>query len=491
MIIPFGEWLPDQTAFGNEGATVAANVVPVAKGYRSLPAPAVYADSTLPHRPNGATAVFDNGGNAFMFAACMTSFHRLDPATLTWADASKLGGYTGSSTTRTQFTEYGNWVIATNYTDNPQYFDISSSTAFADLTTEFKAKYVATVNDFVVFANLNDNIDGVVPHRIRWSGLGMPNYFVNGDPEAMSDFQDIPDAGKITGLVGGTNHFIVFLEKSVKRFNFSPSGVIFERADIANNVGCMEGGSIARVGDAAFFLAEDGFYMTDGGSISGIGSEKVNRWFFDNADMTRLSHMTTTVDPYNQLVLWAFPTPNAPEGECDRLLVYNYALSRWSTVELPTTVSVMTRFTTLGQTLESLDIYGSIEAVPASLDSRIFAGGKNMLAALGPAGRVLTFTGAALPATLETGETQLAAPARAFVQVVKPLVDGAEASSQVLYRNRQSEAAYQATAEVLQNEHGWCPTRIDAKYHRFRIKTTGDFNTAIGVDIDFVQRGLK
>ena len=33
-MIPFGEWLPDQSDFQNPGSTVATNVIPAARGYR-------------------------------------------------------------------------------------------------------------------------------------------------------------------------------------------------------------------------------------------------------------------------------------------------------------------------------------------------------------------------------------------------------------------------------------------------------------------------
>ena len=33
-MIPFGEWLPDQSDLQNPGSTVAKNVLPAARGYR-------------------------------------------------------------------------------------------------------------------------------------------------------------------------------------------------------------------------------------------------------------------------------------------------------------------------------------------------------------------------------------------------------------------------------------------------------------------------
>ena len=44
-MIPLGEWLPDQPALNNPGATVAKNVTPAARGYRAVKDLA-YIDST-------------------------------------------------------------------------------------------------------------------------------------------------------------------------------------------------------------------------------------------------------------------------------------------------------------------------------------------------------------------------------------------------------------------------------------------------------------
>ena len=35
-MIDFGEWLPDQPELNSKGLTVATNVIPAARGYRSL-----------------------------------------------------------------------------------------------------------------------------------------------------------------------------------------------------------------------------------------------------------------------------------------------------------------------------------------------------------------------------------------------------------------------------------------------------------------------
>ena len=55
-MIEFGEYLPDQPAFGNPGVIKATNVLPALQGYRPIPALEAIA-SALDNRARGAIVV--------------------------------------------------------------------------------------------------------------------------------------------------------------------------------------------------------------------------------------------------------------------------------------------------------------------------------------------------------------------------------------------------------------------------------------------------
>ena len=54
-----------------------------------------------------------------------------------------------------------------------------------------------------------------------------------------------------------------------------------------------------------------GFYACDGQQVIPIGNEKVNRFFFDNADEGILPLMSAAVDPAKKLIIWAYASNNS------------------------------------------------------------------------------------------------------------------------------------------------------------------------------------
>ncbi len=106
---------------------------------------------------------------------------------LTMEDVSKAGGYTGIN--RWQFVQFGDYALASNGSEKIQYFDVNSSTDFADLAAAAPvAKYITVVRDFVVGANIGA---GSNPSRVNWSDINDPTDWTAGGA-SQSDFQELP-----------------------------------------------------------------------------------------------------------------------------------------------------------------------------------------------------------------------------------------------------------------------------------------------------------
>jgi thioesterase DpgC len=67
-------------------------------------------------------------------------------------------------------------------------------------------------------------------------------------------------------------------------------------------------------------------------------------------------------------------------------------------------VEYLWRYISTGYTLEGLDAFGTLDALPASLDASLWAGGQISLAAFNSNHRVVTFTGTAKDAIVTTSE---------------------------------------------------------------------------------------
>jgi len=474
----FGEWMPDQPSIS--GALVdAKNVVSQAIGYGPFPTAARFsaaASENLTTLVAGKTPV-----NATkLFAAGSTKiFDVSGVGALT--NVSKSGGYTpNASNDRFRFTQFGNVIIGTNNSDPIQSFTLGTSTAFADLAAGApRCKFLTVVRDFVVTAFTTES-STVYPARVRWSGINDETTW-GSSQVTQADFQDIPDGGQIVGIRGG-EFGIVLMEKGISRMSYIGTPFIFQFDNISRGKGCIAAGSIAQVQGVTFFLSDDGFYMCDGQNVTPIGSEKVDRWFFANADESGFDSMSAAIDPVRKLVIWNFKTTFAQR----KLVIYNFNTKKWTYGNAGT--DFISDASTSATTLEGLDsISNSIDALTVSLDSILYMGGKYFLGGTSGA-YVVTYNGANATANIVTGD--LNAGGRSVVTLARPLIDGGSANVAVASRTLLSEQPSFGTAVAADSDNR-VSLRSNGNYHQFQITPTGQWKTAVGLDVELQGQGVR
>ena len=163
--IPFGEYRPDVADYKNTFASYLNNVFPRADGYGPVPSMSAYS-TALAGTCRGHFKALKTDGSVSLFAATSTRIYQMSNTDQTWTDVSNGGSaYSAlSSTDNWQFAQFGNYVIAVQANVAPQYFDLTSSTAFANLGgSPPQAAYVAVVGRFLVLSGLLNN-----PYRIQW-----------------------------------------------------------------------------------------------------------------------------------------------------------------------------------------------------------------------------------------------------------------------------------------------------------------------------------
>jgi hypothetical protein len=477
--LTFGEWMPDQP--GISGAlTDAKNVVSQAIGYGPLPTAARFSAAAAENlttlvagkTPANATKLFAAGSTKIYDVSGIGAL----------TDVSKAGGYTPNAfNDRFRFTQFGNKIIGTNFSNPIQSYTLGTSTAFADLSaTAPICRFITVVRDFVVTA-FTDESSTTYPSRVRWSGINAETTW-GSSQTAQSDFQDIPDGGQIVGIRGG-EFGLVFLEKGISRMTYVGTPFIFQFDNISRGKGCIAAGSIAQVQGVSFFLSDDGFYMCDGQQVQAIGSEKVDRWFFSNADESAFSSMSAAVDPVRKLVIWNFKTTFAQR----ELLIYNYTTKKWSYGDAGS--DFISDASTSATTLEGLDnISSSIDALAVSLDSILYMGGKYFLGGTSGA-YVVTYSGAPATGKIATGD--LNAGGRSVVTLAKPEIDGGSASVAVVSRTLLSEVPQFGTAVAADSENR-VSLRSNGNYHRFQVTPTGsNWKTAVALDVELSGQGTR
>lgn len=469
--ILFGEWLPDQPGVAGN-VTDAKNCYPVSNGYAPFKSEADYSDAA----PDDLVITFAGkfAGVSSLFAASTTQIYKfdnndasLDPLTTT--------GY--SAVEGWDVAQFGSKMILANGQDKLQAWELNASTYFADLSASAPiAKFVTVVRDFVVAAN-----DNTETSKVYWSDI---NDETNWTPSTtvQADSQIIPDGGDITGLAGG-EYGLIFLERAIYRMSYAGSPLFFQFDAISRSLGCISNGSIAQYGGLTYFLSDDGFYACDGQSSKPIGTEKINRWFFDNAIPNEIATgMSATIDPVNKLAIWKFN--NTFGGKS--LLIYSINLDKWSYAD--TTASSISYVLTPSSTLEQLDnINASIDALDIPLDSRVFAGGQLLFAGVSGS-KIISFSGQPKSAYIVTGDIDIG---KSLVTLAKPIVDNGSATVAVASRSLLNGSVSFGTAVAADSENR-CSLRSNGNYHRLKVTPTGaNWDTAVGVEVTIVNQGAR
>jgi hypothetical protein len=393
-----GPWLPDLAPHGHDGLVKASGVYPLANGYE--PIKSLEAVTTaLPGLLNGG-AFIGSDGTSSLIAGTATDLSKWSGA----AWSSVLGGLTAASW---QFAQFGDIAIGV-HGGAPVKYNLLTGVAGALGGSPPPAKYICIGGNFVVLAG-----DPANNATVTWSGFNAGETWTGGTNQ--SDDQPLPDGGKITGLAGHENYFLVFQRDSINRFSYIGPPAIFQRDKISTGVGCIAPGSIAQSGSVTFFLSERGFMQTDGTTVTPIGDNIVDQTFMKAYQRSDLDKLSATVDPRRYLYKVSM---------FGRLWIYNWALQRWTDATLDVG-TVFTGFTS-NISLEALDaLYpGGVDTIPVSLDSPIFQGGEPRIYGVKTDGTVCAFSGPNVEATFTWCNKDFGQRAR--VHMTRPITDAVD-----------------------------------------------------------------
>ncbi len=481
----FGEFLPDQPSFANPGVTLATNVVPVAAGYKSFKTMSTFSNAATAYL-RGIFAAKGADTTSNVFAGDATKLYKYATSDNDLDNVSKSGNYELGASDKWKFVQFGDRIIAAHGTDDIlQSYVIGTSSLFADLSGSPAAQHIAVVRDFVVTAHVKYG-STTYPRRVRWSGIDDATSWTIGSDQ--SDIQDISDLGNVTGVVGG-EFGVVLCERGIVRMSYVGSPIIFQFDKVETSRGCPYPGSICANGPLVFYLSQDGFYAFDGTKSVSIGNEKVDRSFFEEFNNSEASRMTSAVDPRNQLVMWSYPTSGVTP---DRILIFNYALGRWSKIELDH--DLVSSFFSPTYTLEDLDnIDSSLDLINLSLDDPFFVGGE-YLAGGGKDKKLTSFGGATMSATIEIGEVEATPGLASTMTSIQPYISALAGSTpavsaQVATRSRPHDTHTYGSA-VAVNADNVIPVRTAGRFHQVKFTAT-NFDVFQGFDLTLQPGGLR
>jgi|TARA_X000000950_G_scaffold4099_1_gene4261 hypothetical protein len=487
MQLPFGEWLPDQPDHLNPGATVATNVYHAQTSYKPVKGLVSYSSNNISQNAKGSASFRNNQNAVFTFVGTKSDLFQLANGTFT----SRKSGLTGTDTDNITFTQFGNYVIASNGVDAPQFFLMGTSTNFANLSTIATSgtppvfKVSGVIRDFLVTGNISGN-----SNRVAWSGLNDISVWTAG--EKSSDIQDLAGSGgSVVHITSGEVGY-VFRQNQIVRMDFVGGSTVFRFSVISPNRGAVLGQTVCQDNRQIFFLADDGFFQINGDTILPIGSEKVNRFFDADLNKSFTDRISAAVDPFNTLAIWLYPSINNPNttGICDRLLIYNYVTQKWTVANVKGS-QIFSQFVTI-DTVEKMDLISqNIDDINYALDTSFWNSGFLNLGAIDEDFKAAIFSGTNLEAELETKETELFPGLRSNITGIRPIVDST-ATVTLKTRERLADIPTESTSSSM-NTSGLNPVRQSGRYIRANVKVAAGniWNHAQGIDFIATPAGTR
>lgn len=388
-----------------------------------------------------------------------------------------------SSDAQWQFAQANNYVFACQANAAPQVYDLSSSTAFANLGgSPPQAAYCAIVGRFLVLSGLLSN-----PFRIHWSGLNAFTTWTSGTTS--SDYQDLSDGGIVRGVAGG-EYGLIFQDAAIRRMIYAPgSDVIFQIERITHDKGLFAPLSIVRADEKVFACLTDGFHkISPGGSPEPIGKERVDRTFFADIDKASLQLFLGANDPSSTRVYWAYKSLSGNTGLFDTILAYDYALDKWAKISM--TGEYLTSLASPGITLDALDtLYPSIDDMTISFDD-FSTVAIVKLAGVDSSHKMGFYSGSNLEATIETSDQTF--ERRMRVRGLRPVTDADGCYASVGKRETLQDSVTYSTEQEI-NARGLCPANVSTRIARskLRIPSATTWTFATGMEPEFAQEGRR
>jgi hypothetical protein len=485
--IPLGPWLPDLPFHENPGLTEAKNCIPVDKFYAPY-LPLATTGDALTDRVIGAFAALDTGGDTFIYAGIDSNLYLKNGTS--WTDLGTV--FTTSTTSYWRFAQFDTTIVATNFADTPQAIAPGASTTagLATSGTAPKGRQVGIINRFVMIGD-TDYAGSLIPHRVQWSALAnardwpIPN---TSDARTKQSGEQVLPAvyGAVTAIGSGEFFGLIFQRRAITKATYIGGDVVFQFQDYEKTRGCWFPQSMVQVGNVWYFIAADGFYMTDGSSVTPIGDGKFDKTFFADCDQTYAERVTGAYDYTNKCVRWSYPNFSATSGVPNRVLIFSTVDGRATNCD--DTMEIIFASVTDGYTLDQLDaLYGDLDSIPGSLDSPVFQGGANTLMGFGSDHCIGTYADSASVARFDTAEYDMNPWGYMFLRGVRPRVTGNPTGITVAISNRENQdntsrsfgAAVSRTTRT-----GVCDFRDNVKFGSVRIEITGGFEKALGVDLD-------
>lgn len=477
-MIPFGAFHPDSAGVNSPACLEAMNCIPTVVTSKTGPvaafaperAPVAVSDA-LPAACIGMASIVQNTGIVVQFAGTADSLYRLDGGQA-WTSVGS--GYATIAGERWRFAGWNPYVLATNYNDNPQWYDTSLTTpTWVGIPgTPPRARFIGSIRNQVVLAGLYGQ-----ENALQFSGYNNASLWTIGGTGG-ADIQKFPDGGPITGFVGGTVGYVFQASKISRMTPTTDAAQIFQIDEVAaGGNGCIAPNSIVRVGDTIFFMSSNGFYQLSisTGALKPIGFNKWREWFRNDYAAGTEALIIGAADPLNPVVRWCYKSKGASGAIQNRMLIYDWSLDEASFSEVA--VEAISNWLSSSVTLDTMTPFGTLDTLPYSLDSPFWKAGVPLISVIDANHKLNYLQGSPLAAQWITTDGMTGQ--REFVIGAAPMIDTSAATVAIAMRERIGDTVGNAVTfppQEAMEDTGWCSAWASGNVARACIQTAAGAN---------------
>ena len=221
------------------------------------------------------------------------------------------------------------YFIASNGIDNIQFWTGTGN--WADLGgSPDKAKILKNFSNYLILLNCNSG-GNAYPQKIGWCVNTKPTDW-SGAGSGNNSLAS--STGEIMGCEILQSQLVIFLESSIAMMYLvggiyagTSTPIPFEfNENKTIGTGCAAKGSIQSLGDTILFLGWDDFYLFDGFSCVGVGSDIIDD-FLDTTNPGKLDLIHSHI--FEEWGLYTIFVASTSSSEVDSCWVYDYVNKKW------------------------------------------------------------------------------------------------------------------------------------------------------------------
>lgn len=301
--------------------------------YRSLPGFAALAGGALGVQALQAFTTLSGSGTPQLFAGSGADLFAWSGTA--WANASSaVGAYAGAL--HWSFARFGECVLAADGIHALQSLTLGNP-AFAAVAGAPIGNVLGVINQSLLVGALTG-----YPYRLQWSGIGDPTSWptplTNAALAAQSGQTDLDqDFGEVLFIGGGPQVGVILQRNGITRATYQGGDVVFDFLPTERKRGTIARGAAVQVGALTHYIADDGFWVTDGSESKPTGTNAqaaLDKWFLSNLNWDAVEAIRAAWDASLRCVVYAIPT--GTNALPDTLLLLNPNSGYWTKAPVPT-----------------------------------------------------------------------------------------------------------------------------------------------------------